>query len=275
MNATTTTPPGTLVDPGWVAEHLDDATVRLVEVDVAPTAYRDGHIPGAVLWNIYKDLRDGDYAPIETAGLERLLSGSGLTRETTLVFYGYGAHLGYWLLKSHGHDDARLMDGPREQWHDAGHEWSVEEPDPAATLYQLTAPDPRLLLSREAVLAMLGQTGGVLLDVRSRAEYDGERFWPSGATEGVGRAGHIPGSVHLPIEALRDERGRFAKPDDLRRLLHNHGVTPSQRIVSYCTVGNRASQAWYALSHVLDYPDTGVYHGSWAEWGTRPGTPIA
>ena len=263
-----------LVDPAWIADHLNDDTVRVIEVDVAPAAYRDGHIPNAVLWNIYADLRGPDYTPIGKAGLERLLSRSGVTRETSVVFYGYGAHLCYWLLKSYGHDDVCLMDGPREQWVQSGREWSVEQPSDAAVVYELAAPNPHLHLSREAVLALLGQTDGVLLDVRSRAEYDGEHFWPSGAAEGAGQAGHIPGSIHLPIEALRDAQGRFVDAGEMRRLLREHGVTAEHRVVTYCTIGNRASQAWYALSRLLEYPDTGVYHGSWAEWGTHPNAPI-
>jgi thiosulfate/3-mercaptopyruvate sulfurtransferase len=115
----------------------------------------------------------------------------------------------------------------------------------------------------------------VLLDVRSGAEYNGEYFWPSGTTEGAGRTGHIPGSVHLPIDKLRTDDGHFRGTDELRSTLHDHGITPNHRVVTYCTIGNRASQAWFAINHLLNHPDTGVYYGSWAEWGTRHDTPIA
>jgi len=265
---------GPLVDGDWVATHRVDERVRVLEVDVAPAAYRQGHIPDAVLWNIYADLRHPDYCPITAAELERLLSRSGIDRESTIVVYGYGAHLGFWLLQSHGHERVRLLDGPREQWLQAGRSWSLEEWAPAPRTYPKTRRDPATHASVEAVLAMIGRPGQVVLDVRSQAEYDGERFWPSGAAEGAGRAGHIPGSVHLPIERLRDSDGRFRSPDAMRDALLTAGVSAEQRVVTYCTIGNRASQAWYALSQVLDYPDTGVYFGSWAEWGTRYDTPI-
>jgi thiosulfate/3-mercaptopyruvate sulfurtransferase len=121
---------------------------------------------------------------------------------------------------------------------------------------------------------MIGDSSQVILDVRSQAEYDGDRFWPSGATEGAGRAGHIPGSVHVTIERIRTEDGRFRRPDELRQLLHDNGIDPEQRVVTYCTIGNRASQAWYALTQLLGYQDVGVYGGSWAEWGSSPDTPV-
>jgi thiosulfate/3-mercaptopyruvate sulfurtransferase len=168
--ATVTTP---LVEPGWIANRLDDESVRVIEVDVDPTAYREGHIPGAHLWNIYADLRRPDYTPIDTPELEQLLSRSGVSPESTVVFYGYGAHLGYWLLSSHGHSNVRLLDGPRDQWLVTGNGWSLDESEPAQTSYVLGAPDRRLFSSCETVLAALSDPQTVLLDVRSRSEYAG------------------------------------------------------------------------------------------------------
>jgi thiosulfate/3-mercaptopyruvate sulfurtransferase len=269
--ATTTTP---LVDTGWIADRLDDQSVSVIEVDVLPTAFREGHIPGAQLWNIYVDLRGPGYAPVGTPELEQLLSRSGVSPETTVVFYGYGAHLGYWLLTSHGHRDVRVLDGPRERWIDAGGDWSVDQPEPAQTAYALEPPDERLYASREAVLATLGHPETVLLDVRSQAEYTGERFWPSGATEGAGRPGHVPGSVHLSIDEMRTDDGRFRDPEEIRTALRDRGITSERPIITYCTIGNRASQAWYALTHLLGHTAAAVYHGSWAEWGSLADTPV-
>lgn len=263
-----------LVDPDWIAAHLDDPTMRVIEVDVSGAAYNEGHIPGAVLWNAYGDLRHGDYTPIEQPELEGLLSRGGLTRETTIVFYGYGQYLGFWLMKSHGHERVRVMDGGRDRWARAGHPWSTEVPAPGSSLYPLSDVRPAIAASREAVQRMTPGPHTVILDVRSLAEFDGERFWPSGASEGAGRPGRIPGAVHVPFEALRAEDGEFKSADELRRLYRQAGVTPDRDVVTYCTIGNRASQVWFVLEYLLGYPNVAVYYGSWAEWGTLTETPV-
>jgi thiosulfate/3-mercaptopyruvate sulfurtransferase len=263
-----------LVEVDWVAARLSDERVRLIEVDVSPTAYRDGHIPGALLWNIYADLRHPDYSPAGDEGIRELIARSGICRETNVVFYGYGAHLGYWLLESRGYRNVFLLDGPRDRWRATGRSWSRQAPEPTPAAAASISGDPRLEASREDVLAMIGRTGHVILDVRSQAEYDGVNFWPSGAAESVGRPGRIPGSVHVPIEAFRTPDGGFCDTDEMKQTLATAGVTPKQRIATYCTVGNRAAQAWFALRYLLDYPDTAVYAGSWAEWGFRHDSPI-
>jgi thiosulfate/3-mercaptopyruvate sulfurtransferase len=263
-----------VVDVDWVAERLSDERVRLIEVDVAPAAYREGHIPGALLWNIYADLRHSDYRPVTDQEVRELIARSGIDRETTAVFYGYGAHLGYWLLESRGYRRVLLLDGPREQWAASGRSWSQETHEPGPAAPASIGRDRRWEASRADVLAMIGRPGHVILDVRSEAEYEGVNFWPSGTAEPVGRPGRIPGSVHVPIESFRTAEGGFRNAGEVRQTLVAAGVMPEQRIVTYCTVGNRAAQAWFALSHRLDYPDTAVYAGSWAEWGFLQDSPI-
>ena len=258
------------VDVNWVLAHLSDESVRLIEVDVAPAAYRQGHIPGAVLWNIYADLRHPDYSPISTTELEALLSRTGLGAETTVVFYGYGAHLGYWLLRSHGHQRVLLLDGPREQWLDTGRPWSTEDRQPPPTdipadQLRLAAPclpgdDPRD--DRQARLHRARRA--------SQAEHDGERFWPSGAAEAIGRPGHVPGRVNLPIDALRDTDGHFREADDAAGPAGGR-LAPGLR--ASLLPGPRTAPPSLVRWPASSLPDPGLYAGSWAEWGFLPRTP--
>jgi thiosulfate/3-mercaptopyruvate sulfurtransferase len=273
MMESATALPDARVDAAWIAARIDDPSVRVVELDVSAAAYNAGHIPGAVLWNAYTDLRHSDYHPASTAELQELLRKAGVSSDTTVVFYGYGAQLGFWLLKSHHHDRVRLMDGPREQWTAAGQTWSTDVPTPTPSHYVLPAQDA-FFSSMEDVKEMIGRPSPVILDTRSKAEYDGERFWPSGATAGAGRAGHVPGAVHIPIELLRNDDGTFRSTGEIRQVMQDRGVTPDTAVVTYCTIGNRASMAWFALKYLLGYRDARVYYGSWAEWGTAPDTPI-
>jgi thiosulfate/3-mercaptopyruvate sulfurtransferase len=265
---------GVIVDDAWVAAHLTDPKVQVIEVDVSRAAYDAGHIPGAVLWNAYSDLRDSTYAPVGDEELAGLCSRSGISADTTLVFHGYGAVLGFWLMSAHGHADVRMLAGVRQQWALDGGDWSTEAQEPAEGAYLLQDAKQELLASRTDVEAAIGNPNQVILDVRAESEYSGERFWPSGATEDAGRAGHVPGAVSLPIGRLRNEDETLRSPDELRRALDEAGVTPDKAVIVYCTIGNRASQAWFALQHLLGYPDVRVYYGSWVEWGKSSDTPI-
>jgi thiosulfate/3-mercaptopyruvate sulfurtransferase len=265
---------GLIVDVAWVAAHVGDPNVRLVEIDVSGAAYDAGHIPGASLWNAYTDLRDSGYRPIGHAELELLLSRSGVSADTTLVFYGYGAALGLWLMTAHGHRDVRMLEGLRDQWALAGGRWSTDVPEPAESPYSLDDAKADLLASRAAVETAIGDPAHVLLDVRAESEYSGERFWPSGATADVGRAGHIPGAISVPIDSLRTDDDMHKAADELRGVFERAGITSEKHVIVYCTIGNRASQAWFALTHLLGYPDVSVYYGSWVEWGKTPDTPV-
>jgi thiosulfate/3-mercaptopyruvate sulfurtransferase len=172
------------------------------------------------------------------------------------------------------HKDVRMLAGLREQWAQAGGEWSTDAPEPAESSYALAAPSAEVLASQTAVEAAIGDPRYVLLDVRSEAEYGGERFWPSGATEDVGRAGHLPGAISVPIDLLRTENDMLKAVGELRRVFERAGVTSEKKVVAYCTIGNRASQAWFALKYLLGYPEVSVYYGSWVEWGKTADTPV-
>jgi thiosulfate/3-mercaptopyruvate sulfurtransferase len=166
------------------------------------------------------------------------------------------------------------MDGPRERWEQAGYSWTTQVQPPADGSYPPPRGQATVLASRDEVAGLIGRPEGLILDVRSRAEFEGERFWPSGATAGAGRAGRIPGAVHLPFDLLLDEDRRLKRPAELKAICDAHGVDAGRRVVTYCTIGNRASLVWFALKHMLGIPDVAVYYGSWVEWGKLADTPI-
>jgi thiosulfate/3-mercaptopyruvate sulfurtransferase len=263
------------VEPEWLAEHVHDSSVRVVEVDVGRAAYEQGHIPGAVLWNAYTDLHHADYSPVKRVEFQELLRVSGLTPQDTIVVYGYAPYLGFWLLRAHGHQRARVLNGTRQAWRDAGRPWIADPSTPVKTVYTLTDTSASMVVPLDVIRTASGSGTMLILDTRSEAEFAGERFWPSGATEGAGRAGHIPGAVHLPIDLLHTSDGTLKKVADLRQIFQERGVTPERRVVTYCTIGARASEAAAVLRYLLDYPNVHVYDGSWAEWGTRQDTSVA
>jgi len=265
---------GVLVDPGWLAGHLGDAGLRVVEVDVGPAAYDNWHIDGAVLWNIYTDLKDAGYRSVGTAALERLVARSGIGPGSTVVFYGYAPALGLWLMKLYGHRDVRILDCSRETWRAEGHPWSTAASQPPAARCRLGGEDRRLRADRAAVHDAIGQPGTTLVDVRSAAEYRGDCFWPSGGMDPAGRAGHVPSAVHQPIDGLYNPDGSFRSATELRGVFSPAILDGGRELITYCTIGARAATAWFVLTHLLGRARVRVYDGSWAEWGRIPGTPV-
>ena len=263
-----------LVSADWLAQHLDDPRVRVVEIDVSPKSYGEGHIAGAVFWDIYADLKDRRYRLVDGPAFERIVRASGIAPDTTVVCYGYGAVFGYWLLRLYRHPHVAVLNAAKTRWHDEGRPESVERPTVPPTTYALPAPDGELRASQAMVAAAIGAPESALLDVRSDAEFRGERFWPSGAPAENGRAGHIPGAVHIVPDAFITADGSFASPAALRAVFPA-ALDGAANLVTYCTIGNRASVAWFVLTELLGRRGVRVYDGSWAEWGFMPDTQVA
>jgi thiosulfate/3-mercaptopyruvate sulfurtransferase len=186
---------------------------------------------------------------------------------------GYAPAMGFWLMKLYGHADVRILDCARDVWRDEGHPCSSAPPGPATTGYVLPGPKPQLRADQAAVREAIGDPGATILDVRTRDEYLGERFWPSGGMEPGGRAGHVPSAGHQPIDGLHDDRGSFRPPAELRAVFS--AITPGDsELITYGTIGGRASTAWFVLTYLLGRDHVRVYDGSWAEWGRLADTPV-
>lgn len=264
-----------LVDERWLAGHLDDPDLRVVEIDVSPAAHDQWHIPGAVLWNVYRDLRDQRYQPVGIDAVRRLVSSSGIGTHTKVVCYGYAPALGYWLLKHLGHADVHVLDCSRDAWRADGLPCATMPTRPVPAGYSTAELDNTLHADQDLLRAAIGRPDVLLVDVRTRPEYDGERFWQSGGMQPGGRAGHVPTAVHLPIDGLYDERGAFRADAELRQVMNVAGVADTRELITYCTVGGRAATAWFVLSQLLGRDNVRAYLGSWAEWGLTSGNPVA
>ena len=268
-----------LVSTAWVAEHLDDPKVRLVEVDVDTSAYEQGHIRNAVGWNWQTQLSDRIRRDIPSKGeWERLLGQGGVSNDTKLVFYGdnnnWFAAFAYWIAQIYGHKDAALMDGGRKKWELEGRELVKDQPKVRSTTYTAGEPDWSLRAYQPQVREFIDVKGKALVDVRSPAEYNGEILSPPGLPETAQRAGHIPGAANVPWAQAANEDGTFKSREELEKLYTAKGVTPDKQVVAYCRIGERSSHTWFALKEILGYPDVRNYDGSWTEWGSVIGAPI-
>jgi thiosulfate/3-mercaptopyruvate sulfurtransferase len=268
-----------LVDAEWARGHLDDPAVRFVEVDVDTNAYDEGHIPGAVAWNWTSQLSDGLRRDIVgREELARLLSDSGIGPDTTIVLYGdnnnWFAAWAYWQLKLFGVEDVRILDGGRKLWLAQGLPTTTEVAGYAPTDIELPAVDPSQRAFRDDVLQQV-ESDGVLVDVRSPAEFSGELLAPAALPqEGAQRGGHVPGAANIPwATAVRDD-GTFKDAEELRALYAARGITPDRDVIAYCRIGERSSHTWFVLHELLGFERVRNYDGSWTEYGSLVGVPI-
>ncbi len=280
MAATGYAKPDVLVDTEWVAQHLKDPKVKLVEVDVDTSAYRQGHIPGALGWNWSTQLEDQVRRDIpDQAAWEKLLSESGISPDDTLVFYGdnhnWFAAFAYWIAKMYGHENVRLMNGGRKKWELEKRELTTEEPKPTPTQYKAKGFNKELRALQPEVAQAIGKSNVALVDVRSPAEFTGEVLAPPGLQETAQRGGHVPGAKNIPwMQAVNEADGTFKSADELKERYQREGITPDKEVIAYCRIGERSSHTWFALHELLGYPNVKNYDGSWTEWGSMVGTPI-
>lgn len=273
--------PDYLVDTQWVADHLNDPSIRLVESNEDILLYDQGHIPGAVNIDWVNDLNDRvrrDY--LGRDGFEALLASRGIANDTTVVFYGdknnWWATYAFWVFQLFGHAKAKILNGGRKKWLDEGRPVSKEVPSYPATQYKAQErADYKIRAFRDQVLAHV-QARGPLVDVRSPKEYTGELLHMEAyPQEGALRGGHIPGARSIPWAKAANEDGTFKSAAELRQLYEvENGLAPDQNVIAYCRIGERSSHTWFVLTYLLGYPNVRNYDGSWTEWGNLVGAPI-
>jgi thiosulfate/3-mercaptopyruvate sulfurtransferase len=268
-----------LVDADWLQEHLNDESIRIVEVDENPALYAEAHIPGAIGFDWKEDLQDPvrrDFLGPQPFG--ELFGSRGMSNDHTIVLYGdrnnWFAAYTYWYLKYYGHDKVLLLNGPREKWIDDGRPTTSELPDHPPSSFNAQPGDEGIRARRDEVLATID--GPVkLVDVRSPAEFAGEVIAPQGyEQEGAQRGGHIPGAASIPWAQAVKEDGTFKSADELRDLYGSKGVLNGEEIIAYCRIGERSAHTWFVLHELLGSDDVKNYDGSWTEWGSLVGVPV-
>jgi thiosulfate/3-mercaptopyruvate sulfurtransferase len=279
--------PDALVDTDWVAAHLNDSSVRVVESDEDVLLYDTGHIPGSIRIDWHTELNDPlrrDY--LDKEHFEELMRQKGIDNNTTVVFYGdknnWWACYAFWVFQLFGHDKAKIMNGGRKKWIDESRDLSREVPSyPTTNYHAKDRDDHRIRAFRDEVRDLLDKEGAALkggkalVDVRSPGEYSGELLHMADyPQEGAMRGGHIPGARSIPWARTVREDGTFKPVEELRELYEPQGITKDKDVVAYCRIGERSSHTWFVLTYLLGYDHVRNYDGSWTEWGNLVGAPI-
>ncbi len=272
--------PERLVTTDWLADHLDDENLVIVESDEDVLLYETGHIPGAVKVDWHTELNDPvtrDY--VDGAGFAALMSDKGIARDTTVVIYGdrnnWWAAYALWVFSLFGHPDVRLLDGGRAAWVAEGRPMTTDAPTPRRTDYPaVERDDTGIRAFKDQVSAHLGQP---MVDVRSPGEYSGELLhMPDYPQEGAVRGGHIPGAVNVPWAKAAAADGTFRSRDELQQLYGGEAqLAPSDDVIVYCRIGERSSHTWFVLTYLLGFERVRNYDGSWTEWGNSVRVPIS
>ena len=272
--------PDVLVSTDWLEEHVDDPTIRIIEVDEDTTAYDKGHIPNALRWDWSTDLHTEvgrDFQ--DQTGFSRLLSEAGVGSDTTVVLYGgnnnWFAAYAYWLLKLRGFDAVKLVNGGRKKWELESRELTQDVAAVTPTGYTITGPErPEIRALRDEVIGKVGGTTG-FVDVRSPEEYRGEKLAPDHLPQEQSQVpGHIAGAANIPWVQAANDDGTFKSADELRDLYAAQGITGDGEVIAYCRIGERSSHTWFALQELLGFEDVKNYDGSWTEYGSLVGAPV-
>ncbi|CAM3903476.1 sulfurtransferase [Smaragdicoccus niigatensis] len=270
-----------LVSADWVEQNLDTPGIVLVEVDEDTTAYDGGHIKGAIKLDWRKDLQDQvrrDFVNREQ--FSALLSERGVSNDDTVILYGgnnnWFAAYAYWYFKLYGHADVKLLDGGRKKWELDGRDLSADAVSRPATDYKAAEQDLTIRAFRDEAIAVSNDGSKNLIDVRSPDEFAGRILAPAHLPqEQSQRPGHIPGALNVPWSKAANEDGTFKSDDELTSLYGAAGLDGSKSTIAYCRIGERSSHTWFVLRELLGHEDVKNYDGSWTEYGSLVGAPIA
>jgi thiosulfate/3-mercaptopyruvate sulfurtransferase len=273
--------PERLVSTAWLADHLSDPSLRLLECNEDVLLYDVEHIPGAQKLDWHVDLNDQverDY--LDRAGFESLVRRLGIDDSTTVVFYGdknnWWATYAFWVFQLFGFDNTVVLDGGRAKWLAEGRETTEAKPTFAASAYVARERDDSRIRAYFADTKAHMQAGLPMVDVRSPQEYTGEKLhMPDYPQEGTLRGGHIPGARSMPWAKAAEADGSFKSADALRGLYEGElGLRAADEVVTYCRIGERSSHTWFVLTYLLGYTNVRNYDGSWTEWGNAVRAPI-
>jgi len=268
-----------LVSAEWLLEHIDDPNVAIIEVDEDTSLYEKSHIRNAITFHWRNDLQDGLIRDlISKDKFEALLSKSGIANDTTVVLYGgnnnWFATYAYWYFKVYGHADVRLLDGGRKKWELDGRELTTDIPQVIPTRYVAKERDLSIRAFRDEVINSIGIKN--IVDVRSPAEYKGELLAPAHLPQEGGQvAGHIPTAKNIPWSQAANEDGTFKSDSELNELYAKAGVDFSKETIAYCRIGERSAFSWFVLHELLGVTNVKNYDGSWTEYGSLVGVPVA
>jgi thiosulfate/3-mercaptopyruvate sulfurtransferase len=271
-----------LVSTDWVAKHLKDKNVRIIESNEDQLLYSMGHVPGAVHVDWTADLNDPvrrDY--LQREGFEKLMSRIGATPDMAVIFYGdknnWWACYAYWVFQLFGHNNAKVMDGGRIKWQNEKRELTKEVPKYSATEYKASDRDDKKIRAFRGQVLEHVKNNRALVDVRSPEEYSGKRLhMPDYPNEGALRGGHIPGAKNIPwAKAVNPDDGTFKTAEELKAIYEKeNNLKPDDNIIAYCRIGERSSHTWFVLKNLLGYKNVRNYDGSWTEWGNLVNVPI-
>ena len=268
-----------LVSADWAEKNLETPGVVFVEVDEDTSAYDGGHIPGAVRIDWKTELQDQvrrDF--VNRQQFEELLSRKGIGNDDTVVLYGgnnnWFAAYAYWYFKLYGHGDVKLLDGGRKKWELDGRPYSTDVPQRPTTTYTAQEQDAAIRAFRDDVVAAIGSYN--LVDVRSPDEYAGRLLAPAHLPqEQSQRPGHVPTAISVPWSKAANEDGTFKSDDELRQIYAAAGLDEAKPTIAYCRIGERSSHTWFVLKELLGHGDVRNYDGSWTEYGSLVGVPVA